>query len=70
MTDDLRPPVSHGSDPHTCNDEGQMSVGSKDKVEKDRRMDRGDCIACHANIVAVVWSQVRLVPQAPVEPLV
>ena len=31
--------------------QGQWSVGSEDKVETNGRMDVGDCITSHANVV-------------------
>ena len=37
---------------HThAKDEGQRSVGSKNRVETDGQTDKGDCITLHANVV-------------------
>jgi len=36
---------------HTCKDQGQRSVGSKDRLKTDGHADGGDCIITRANAV-------------------
>jgi len=49
VTSYLPSTVSHGQDQHTCKGHGQgQSVGLRDRVDTNERMDGGDSITSHA----------------------